>query len=169
MFDSSDRVIQSLKKIARKEILKNHILESEGFRSLRNSVSGEPVPVYSPSGTPEFWIVPYVSGAKSTGFAFFDKNQKLIRVGVFSPGSKDVSGTVDVSYFTQPPSEIINDIAAKFAGYSLSKPVFSYDGTPAKWSWRLELVKGNEEARLVYILPGSWYEVKGEKAPDMEG
>lgn len=171
MFDSYARVMQALKKIAGEEVSKSYIVGSEGFQSLRRSVAGTPVLVYSPEDKPEFWIVPYISSAKAYGFALFDERQNLIRIGVFGSGGDDGSSIIDSSYFVQPPPRIMDEIRTKYSGYSISKPVFSYDKIPAKWSWRLNLKKNNERVKSLYILPGSWYETVGKNEPGvgMEG
>lgn len=167
MFDSSIKAMEALQKAAVREALKSHIVKSEGFQNLSNSTAGTPVLIYSPDDLPEYWMVPYVSGTKVIGHALFDGRQKLIRVGIFDMGGDSGTGYIDSSYFTKPPSDLLEEIRGKYPGYALSKPVFSYDRTPARWSWRLGLTNNYENHKLIFILPGSWYEADEKKGPEM--
>ncbi len=158
MTDLNMETAKYLKRNAVKEISKGYIKKDILFQNLINTAPGTPVPVHSPDSghRQEYWMVPYVSGSTAYGFAVYDSGQKLVRVGVFGAGGS--TDHIAAEYFVRPPSGQIEDIKNKYRDFVMAEPVFSYDKTPAKWSWRLELSKGGKETVILYILPESWYE-----------
>ncbi len=169
MLDSNKKLNQALRKYAEQEL--GNLKNTKGFENLKNSASAMPVQVYSRDNVPAFWMVPFISGVKSSGFAIFDMEGKLIRTGVFGTGCDNDPGMIDSSYFKRPSSAIMEEIKLKYSQYDISEPVFSYDRTPVKWAWRVILKKNGKRDVTIYILPDNWYEAINEnsRATDMEG
>ena len=121
------------------------------FGALKQASAGDPCAVAAPDGAIAFWIVPYVRGGRACGFAQVELSGVVSRVAIF--GSGDPASWVDAAYFRSAPEATLGEIRAKHPRDPLSKPVFSYDLSPARWGWRVE-----GRGWTAFITPGGWYE-----------
>lgn len=126
------------------------------FSSVRNAEVGSPIMVYSPEGKPAFWMVPFLVKGLACGFAYVELSGKVSKFGIFGSAPEDRPSWVDASFFKNPPNALFAEIRAKFSGSIISEPIFSYDTSPARWAWRIEVK--NKIRTVIFITPGGWYE-----------
>ena len=138
------------------------------MRMLRDAVTGDPVQAQSPEGEPAFWLVPLQIGLRACGFARVDLSGRVAQIGRFS-GGDDQTAWPEADFFKRPLPRLLDEIRAKHAGIPLAEPLLSYDGSPAKWAWRVAI--GTPAVAVAYLTPGGWYEKPAApvSAEDREG
>jgi len=151
------------------EIARPPISGDPSMRLLRRAVIGTPLLVRSPDGVPAYWLVPLEIGRHACGFARADLAGRIAQVGIFGAGTDDLSGCPETAFFHHPPKSALDEIRAKHVGKPLGEPMFSYDGSPAKWGWRITM--GTPVTGIALITPGGWYgrTFAGEQPPGKEG
>jgi len=117
---------------------------------------GSPAMVYTPEGTPAFWMVPFIVEDSACGFARVELSYEVSQIGAFGSNPKDRSSWIDATFFERPPSKVLADIQAWYLGSVLSEPVLSYDASPTKWAWRIKVEDKIES--VAFITPCGWYE-----------
>lgn len=127
-------------------------------RTLRAARVDEPALVRAPTGEPAFWLVPLVVGDLACGYARVELDGRVAQLSQFSAGEADRSALPHASFFRQPPAPQLAEMRAQHPRAALAEPLLSYDGSPAKWAWRIAIGDG---ARVAYVLPGGWYEKPG--------
>ena len=123
----------------------------------RSARLGSPVPVLAPDGSVAFYLVPLVVDHRACGFARVEPSLRVSQLGIFGGHADDESAWIDEDYFARPPARLLDEVLAAYPGSMLSAPVFSYDRTPARWGWRVEVVRGGAPVEVVFIGPTSWY------------
>jgi hypothetical protein len=104
------------------------------------------------------------------GFGHVDLNGQVTRIGIFGGSAGDRSAWIPVSYFMNPPPEILAEIESHYSGATLSEPIFSYDRSPARWAWMLKITREDAAPMAAFISPGGWYERRlDEPRLDYEG
>lgn len=126
------------------------------FSSVRDAEVGSPVMVYTPEVKPAFWMVPFLMKGLACGFAYVELSGKVSKLGIFGSTPEDHSSWIDASFFEKSPAEILAEIQAKFSGSIISEPIFSYDTSPSRWAWRIEIK--NKIKSIIFITTGGWYE-----------
>ena len=139
------------------------ITEDVKLSSLKSAEVGTPIMVYTPERSPSFWLVPYVVKKYACGFAFVELSGSITKIGIFGSAPEDRASWIEVSFFENPPDNFLREIQAKYFGLALSHPYFSYDRSPAKWAWRLEISDKGKISSLIFITPSGWYERNPEK------
>jgi len=133
------------------------IREDQRFVALREAQAGTPVMVHSPEGGDAFWLVPFLSGEQVCGYARVELDGRTGQISILGAGPEDRGSWIAYSFFVQPPDSFLEEIRKKHTGRSISSPVFSYDRSPTRWAWRLE-VGETPEIVEVFITPAGWYE-----------
>lgn len=128
------------------------------FAKLAHAKLGSPVIVHTPTGEPDYWFVPFVIDKYACGSAHVDLSGKIIRLGIFGGSPNDRNSWIPSEFFYDPPAEFINEIKSKYANAKILSVIFSYDSTPVKWAWVVQLVGRNLGKRIVFITPSGWYE-----------
>ena len=128
------------------------------FDAARGGRVGAPALVRTPVGLPAFWLVPLLAGGLVCGLAHVDLDGRVMRTGMLGTGSADRRGWIDPEFFQAPPRDVLDEIAASFPGATVGEPVLSYDTSPTRWAWRLEISRRDRVERLAYISPGGWYQ-----------
>ena len=116
---------------------------------------GMPALVRTPEGQPAFWLVPLESGRQACGYVRVELSHKIGQVSSFGAGAEDREAWPEADFFHNPPARFISEIRARYPGAALKDPVLSFDGTPAKWGWRIEL--SNPSGIVVFVSPQAWY------------
>jgi hypothetical protein len=124
--------------------------------ALRNARIGTPVLVYAPEGEPAFWLVPLIVGRAACGFARVELNRRVSQLAMFGGHADDRRSWPAAAFFKQPPDAMLAEIRARYPDARLSEPMLSYDGSPARWAWRVDVADGG--SATVFITPGGWYE-----------
>lgn len=139
------------------------------MQALRGAMIGNPVLAHSPEGAPAFWLVPLEIKHHACGFARVELSEQVAQVSSFGAGPQDHASWPAVGFFRRPSARVLDEVRAKHVGAPLSEPVFSYDGSPSKWAWRVAV--GTPATSVVYITPGGWYERPASRAaqPGREG
>lgn len=132
------------------------------MRVLRGAAVGEPVLARSPDGEPAFWLVPFEIGARACGFARVDVAGRVVQISRFGATDADRASWPEADFFRQPPARVLEEVRVAHAGAVLDEPSLSYDGSPAKWAWRIR-VDGPVKT-VVFITPGGWHERPAESA-----
>lgn len=144
--------------------------DDTSFQYLQRAKVGSPVLVYTPGGEPLFWIVPLLVKTSACGFARVELSHKVTQMGIFGSGPEDQSSWIDATYFRRPSPETLATIQARYADFQMSEPVFSYDTSPSKWAWRIEMREGGEIKFIIFIAPHGWYEKQlDERNTELEG
>jgi hypothetical protein len=138
------------------------------FEMLRQAKIGSPILVKSPQGEPSFWMVPLLVGEMACGFAAVDLRGQVSRMGIFGGGAKDRAAWVKAEFFNTPPDNALAEIAEKYPGFQLSKPEFSYDGSPARWGWMVLATREGVLPATIMITPGGWFITGPPAAGDAE-
>lgn len=132
------------------------------------AAAGEPALVVSPGGEAAFWLVPLVVGKAACGYARVELSGRVSQIGCFGQGGGDRGGWLLATFFQRVPAAMLREIRERYGRESLSSPVLSYDGTPAKWAWRM--LVGDPPRAEVYVSPGGWYErAVGPRPAGFEG
>ena len=140
------------------------------FAALQDARVDSPVMVRTPEGTPSFWLVPFQVGDQVCGFAVVDLKGEVMQISTLGGGPQDRSSWILHSFFSTPPELYLAEIRQKYPEHQFSEPFFSYDRSPARWAWRLEVGGPLTPAAVVFITPAGWYERRsGSAQGDREG
>jgi hypothetical protein len=126
------------------------------MRVLSEARIGDPALVRSPEGEPVFWLVPLEVDAQACGFARVDLAGRVAQVSRFGGGADDRASWPQTDFFRRPPMRLLKTVRMKHASIPLGEPLLSYDGSPAKWAWRIAI--GEPVSAVAYLTPGGWYE-----------
>jgi hypothetical protein len=149
------------------QALKEHPVSGDpNFSVVRKAKVGDPIVVKDAKGKAAFLIVPLLTGDKASGYVRLENNYSVNQVSIFGASANDHKSLVDSSFFIKPPPESVESIRAKFPDMNLSNPVFSYDKSPAKWGWIINL--SNKHQIGVFVGPSGWYRISNPKL-DFEG
>ena len=149
--------VRSAVTVARKQ---SPAREDPAHSAVRRARVGSPAQVYTPAGTPAFWLVPLLVGDLACGFAHVDLAGQVIRVGTFGAGPEDRASWISAAFFEAPPAGVLSEIRFKYSGANLSEPLLSYDANPVRWAWRLEVIDAGRLAAEVFVTPSGWHERK---------
>lgn len=140
---------------------KSPVADDPTMVDLRGAEAGAPLLARSPGGAPAFWIVPLQAGSRAVGFARADLSGRIAQIGRFA-------SSVDAAFFEEPAAAL-EEVRAKHPTVPLSQPQLSYDGSPAKWAWLVEV--GDPATHFVFVTPGGWYErpARDDAASGREG
>jgi hypothetical protein len=157
------------RRAAAAEVRRAPVAGDPALRELRKASVGDAALVRSPDGDPAFWLVPFESGDRACGFARVELNGRVAQVSAFGAGAADRASWPAAEFFRRPPARALEEVRAKHLRLTLGEPVLSYDGTPAKWAWRIPV--GGPAGFDVYVTPGGWYEkpISRDGARDREG
>ena len=145
---------------------KNWLLDSPEIKQvLRNTKIGSPRGVFTPHGELSYWLVPLLVGRMACGFASIDTIGKILRLGLFGASLNEKEKWIDMNYFILPPKDQLDLLKQKYPGYSLSKPLFSYDTEPSRFAWLVKVISKKETLSYAFFLPGMWYEKKSLSSP----
>lgn len=146
------------------------VADDTKFLALKDSEVGSPAMVYTPEGEPAFWLVPFLVKDSACGFARIELSHKISQIGIFGSSPEDHLSWINATFFEKPPPEILAEIRTRYLGLIISEPVLSYDKSPSKWAWRIEIRKGDKIESIIFITPGGWYERYPDKRkPEWEG
>ena len=114
---------------------------------------GTPALVRSPEGHPAFWIVPFVEGLSACGFARVELGGRVSQLGSFGAGPLDRGAWPRAEFFEKPPPTSIEEIRQRHPHSTFGEPMLSYDRSPARWGWRIEL---GGDVGTAFIATGGW-------------
>jgi hypothetical protein len=57
----------------------------------------------------------------------------------------------------KPPENYHREVRKKFPHRTLSEPFFTYDQSPTRWGWRIEVLREGVVESYVYMNPTGWY------------
>jgi hypothetical protein len=123
---------------------------------LRAATVDEPLLAHHPQGTAAFWFVPLLSGTRVCGFARVELDGRVAQVASFGAGPRDTAAWLEADFFRRPPQHLLEAVRSRHPGLPIGAPVFGYDGSPARWAWRV--LVGQPASSVAYITPGGWYE-----------
>jgi hypothetical protein len=144
--------------------------EDVQLAALQDAIVGSPVMVCSPTGEPAHWLVPFLVGDLVCGYVNVTLKGQVMQISALGGSPQDRQSWIPLSFVKHPPDEYLAEIRRKYPERQLSTPVFSYDRSPARWAWYLELVSPPMPAKIVLISPAGWYERRsGTAESDWEG
>ena len=149
---------EAIRMLVKAETQKAPVSHDPKFSAVRDGKVGLPVMVNEPEGKPAFWLVPILMGDSACGFARVELAHKVSQIGIFGSGPEERASWIDASFFEKPPPEILAEIRTRYSGSMISEPLLSYDKTPARWAWKIEI--RNRTNSVAFISPGGWYERK---------
>lgn len=149
-------------------LMKGHMGEGlkTSFPMLSSTTLGDPVPLYDSRRKQSYWLIPFLEDTKVRGLAIVDLKGNLVSHGVLSPNLTDKSLLVDRDFFDSVPQKALEKIKEQYKGYRHSIPFLSYDVSPRKWGWYLELEKEKAQTIQIFIGINGFYEKKN--LPDRE-
>ncbi len=159
--------IEAIRKAVEIKRAKAPVSKDPLFSAMRDAKIGLPVMVYSPEGKEAFWLVPILMGDSACGFARVELSHNVSQVGIYGSGPEDHASWIDASFFEKPPSGLLDAIRSRYSGMKISEPLLSYDKSPARWAWRIEVE--DEVKTVVFITPGGWYEQVAKDDRNREG
>ena len=158
------------KKIVASAIRRPPVRDDPQFAAARGAMVGSPALVYTPAGEPAFWLVPLLVEGLVCGFGQVDMASRLTHLGILGASPQDRASWIVPSFFESPSAETLAEIRAKYPGATLSEPILSYDASPSRWAWRLEVRADDGVRAIVFVSPGGWYSrPAGASQPDREG
>ena len=163
------RDLEAIRKTVETAKRRPPVADDSKFSAAKDAEVGLPAMVYTPEGKPAFWIVPFLMKDSACGFARVELSRKVSQIGIFGSGPEDRLSWIGATFFEKPPPEMLAEIQTRYSGMAMSKPVLSYDASPGKWAWRMEIRKEDKIKSIVFITPGGWYEQKSDKKVGWEG
>lgn len=154
------KAIQKAVAAARKD---SPVANDPQLQYVKKGKVGSPVMIHTQEGEPAYWFVPILIKDSACGFARVELSGIVSHLGTFGAGYEDRSSWIKASFFEKPPPEILNEIKNRYPGLKISKPFFSYDKSPSKWAWRLEVRSNDKVSVVIFISPSGWYEQTPEK------
>lgn len=127
------------------------------FATARRAQIGRPALVRTPDGAPAFWLVPLVIEGHACGLAQVGLGGEAARLAILGGTPDDRGSWVEAAFFERPPPELVAEVVARYGGQTLTAPTLSYDGSPARWAWRLAVGVADTGVTSVFITPGGWY------------
>ncbi len=159
--------VEAIKRAVEVKRGKAPVSRDPRFSAVKDAKIGLPAMVYSPEGKEAFWLVPILMGDSACGYARVELSHKVSQVGIYGSGPEDYASWIDASFFEKPPSRLLDAIRSRYSGMRISEPVLSYDKSPARWAWRVEI--GDQVRTIVFITPGGWYEQVAKDDRNREG
>ena len=138
-------------------------LFSGSLSLIKDAETGEPMPMLDFNDKQTHWFIPFVLHHKALGFAITNLSGKIILHGSLTPNAKE---KIDLAFFSQLPSHLLADLKKSYQGFNIVSQSFSYDGSPHRWAWRVNLDNG-EQKHTLFVSPSGWYEKKEQK-PGLE-
>ena len=108
--------------------------------------------VYTPEGEPSFWMAPFLVKNSACGFAYVELSGKVSKLGIFGSTPEDRPSWVDASFLRIHPMHSLLRFGLNFQGQQYQSLFFSYDTSPARWAWRIEIK--NKIKSIIFITPG---------------
>jgi hypothetical protein len=130
------------------------------FSHLQYAEIGDPVPLYRPEMTQDSWIVPFVVDKLVCGIALMSLHMEVRRISVFGSRPADRARWFELNYFERPPAKYYEEVLGLHPEQALSKPLLTFDRTPTKWGWRIQITEDGSVFSNVFIGPRGWYERK---------
>ena len=121
------------------------------FADAREGQVGSPVLARTPERDPAFWLVPLISGGMVCGLARVDLAGRVAQVGV-------LGAPIEPAFFEAPPDDVLGEIRGAHPEATLPVPQLSYDVSPLRWAWRVEIEQCGQVQSVAYVTPGGWYE-----------
>jgi len=161
---------ETAKQIVASAMRRPPVRDDPQFAAARGAKMGSPALVYTPAGEPAFWLVPLLAEGLVCGLGQVDMASRLTRIGILGANPEDRAGWILPSFLESPPAETLAEIRAKYPEATLSEPILSYDASPPRWAWRLNIRADDQVQAIVFISPGGWYSrPAGASPPDREG
>jgi hypothetical protein len=161
---------ETAKQIVASAIGRPPVRDDPQFAAARGAKVGSPALVYTPAGEPAFWLVPLLAEGLVCGFGQVDMASRLTRLGVLGANPRDQASWIMPSFFESPSAETLAEIGAEYPEATLSRPILSYDASPPRWAWRLEIRVSDQVEAIAFVSPGGWYSrPRGASRPDREG
>ena len=127
------------------------------MQALRAARAGKAALVHTPAGEAAFWLVPFEVGERACGFARVGLDRRVLQFSLFGAAADRASWPL-ASLFREAPAQCLREIEAAHPGLVLGEPMLSYDGSPARWAWRVtQAGGGGEGAAVFYVSAGGWY------------
>lgn len=127
------------------------------FDIARGGRVGSPALVYTPDGGLAYWLVPLIVEDLACGLAQVDLTGKVTRLGILGGSPTDRASWIDPGFFRAPPRSVMAEIGAAHEDALVGKPVLSYDASPTRWAWRIEISEEGRVVTVVFVTPGGWY------------
>lgn len=161
---------ETAKQIVASAIGRPPVCDDPQFAAARGAKVGSPALVHTPAGEPAFWLVPLLAEGLVCGLGQVDMAARVTRLGVLGASPQDRASWIVPSFFESPSAEILAEIRTEYPAATLSEPILSYDASPSRWAWRLEIRVANQVQSIAFISPGGWYSRPGGiSLPDREG
>ena len=156
---------EAARRAADRERSRPPVSSDPRFEAVRRGQVGSAVPVSSPDGAPAFWLVPFELDGRACGVARVELTSAVSQIATFGSGPADRGAWPEASFFEHPPPGLVAQAAERHPTLESSTARLSYDGTPAKWGWRIDTRPGEfedpplsgQEGTVVFITPGGWY------------
>ena len=151
-----------------KELIKQQKKElfSGSFARIKDAEPGEPVPMLNADGEQTHWFTPFNLNRRTAGFSIQNLAGKMIIYGLLTPNA-GIKEKIDPGFFLTPPALILDEIKKSYPGFEILSQSFSYDESPQRWGWRINMAKQSQRLTL-FVAPDGWYE-KREKKLGWEG
>ena len=146
-----------LKQILGREITRPPFSLDPKFLHLQNAEIGDPVPLFKPERLQESWIVPFLLDGLVCGIALMSLDKVVNRVSVFGFDPLNRARWFSPDYFIKPPEKYHREVRKKYPHRTLSEPLFTYDQTPTRWGWRIQVLRDGFVESYIFINPTGWY------------
>lgn len=161
---------KTIRALASSAVRQAPVRDDPSFASVRRGRAGSPVLVHAPSGEPAYWLVPFILHDMVCGLAEVSLEGQVTRLGILGATADDRASWVAPEFFSEPPASLLAEIGARYDVSTLSAPLLSYDGSPAKWAWRVQAARSRATDWAIFITPAGWYERQaGAASFDREG
>jgi hypothetical protein len=139
------------------------------FTSSGTPGRAHPLRLIRRTGIPPFWIVPFLTSRMVCGFARVDTSGKVVQVSTLGSGPDDRVGWVSEEWFAHPPPDVLEEIRRAHPEGTIAQPVLSYDRTPARWGWKVDVLTKTGERIRAFIGTGGWCQASSRERDDREG
>ncbi len=117
----------------------------------RNVEVLDPIPIVTPNGIMHSWFVSVAVGNVMLGFFELLPNMRMTRYSSFQRDPSSLKGCPPVAAWTDPGTVLRTARPYFGPGETARTPVLSYDGTPARLAWAVEVMAADGSRRVIYV------------------
>lgn len=141
------------------------VLQLDGsamIRPWRDGLPGEPILVNTVDREPSYWIVPVEGLGRALGYIEIGPEGTVLGHAYLYQNPNEVSNCPDLAtrISAKQALELAQSVLKKYAGATVSDPLFVHDGARSRVAWMIEIRTKDRLISQVFVTPDDVYERK---------